>query len=297
VFDFRYHVASLAAVFVALVIGILVGVGLSGKGFVDDAERENLTNEIAALKRERDDANELLEAVDRRQRAVEDYAASTYPVLVDGRLQGRRVVLLFVGSVDEFTPVSLAIERAVERDADGRIVRLRALRVPVDSDAIGEALRRRPLLASLAAPDAMDDVGKELARELVAGGRTPVWDALAGTLVDEQEGAMNAPADAVIVARPELPQRGATAELLSALYETLSRSGLPAVGVEREGRTPSAIPAFRAAGLSTVDSVDTPAGGLALVLLLAGADHGSYGVEETARDGILPPVPQPSEQP
>ena len=31
-FDLRYHVASLAAVFIALIIGILVGVGLSGSG-------------------------------------------------------------------------------------------------------------------------------------------------------------------------------------------------------------------------------------------------------------------------
>ena len=52
-FDLRYHVASLTAVFVALVIGILVGVGLSGKGFVNDAERANLTRQIADLQRER----------------------------------------------------------------------------------------------------------------------------------------------------------------------------------------------------------------------------------------------------
>jgi len=38
-FDLRYHVASLAAVFVALLIGILVGVAMSGK--VDDAEKQN----------------------------------------------------------------------------------------------------------------------------------------------------------------------------------------------------------------------------------------------------------------
>jgi len=49
VFDLRYHVASLTAVFVALVVGILVGVGLSGKGFVNDAERSNLNNQIADL--------------------------------------------------------------------------------------------------------------------------------------------------------------------------------------------------------------------------------------------------------
>ena len=44
-FDLRYHVASLAAVFVALLIGILVGVGLTGK--VDDAEK----NELASPRR------------------------------------------------------------------------------------------------------------------------------------------------------------------------------------------------------------------------------------------------------
>ena len=49
-FDLRYHVASLAAVFVALLLGIFVGVGLSGKGFVSDAERENLQAQIDALR-------------------------------------------------------------------------------------------------------------------------------------------------------------------------------------------------------------------------------------------------------
>ena len=37
-FDLRYHVASLAAVFLALVIGILLGVGISGRGLVDKSE-------------------------------------------------------------------------------------------------------------------------------------------------------------------------------------------------------------------------------------------------------------------
>ena len=39
-FDFRYHIASLAAVFLALVLGILIGVAISGRGFVDKAERK-----------------------------------------------------------------------------------------------------------------------------------------------------------------------------------------------------------------------------------------------------------------
>ena len=46
-FDLRYHVASLAAVFLALVIGILVGVGLTRGGFVSKAERGALQAQAA----------------------------------------------------------------------------------------------------------------------------------------------------------------------------------------------------------------------------------------------------------
>src|SRR5918999_1536888 len=35
-FDLRYHVVSLAAVFLALVLGVLLGVGISETGRVDD---------------------------------------------------------------------------------------------------------------------------------------------------------------------------------------------------------------------------------------------------------------------
>ena len=48
-FDLRYHVASLAAVFLALVIGILVGVAISGRSLIRDSERAVLQNDIAEL--------------------------------------------------------------------------------------------------------------------------------------------------------------------------------------------------------------------------------------------------------
>ena len=44
-FDFRYHVASLAAVFFALVIGILVGVALASHG-LGNTERDRLQEDV-----------------------------------------------------------------------------------------------------------------------------------------------------------------------------------------------------------------------------------------------------------
>ena len=55
-FDLRYHVASLAAVFVALLIGILVGVAMSGK--VDDAEKQSLQSDVNRLEAQLDAASE-----------------------------------------------------------------------------------------------------------------------------------------------------------------------------------------------------------------------------------------------
>ena len=80
------------------------------------------------------------------------------------------------------------------------------------------------------------------------------------------------------------------------LYRGLADGGVPAVGVERSAPASSAITAFSRGGLSTVDSVETSAGSLALVLELAGAASGHYGVEETATSGLLPPSHRSSSQ-
>ena len=66
-FDLRYHVASLAAVFLALIIGILVGVGISDRGLVDSAKSKFLQDEVASLQRRLD--NKSTQSTDRRTRA------------------------------------------------------------------------------------------------------------------------------------------------------------------------------------------------------------------------------------
>ena len=293
-FDFRYHVASLAAVFVALVIGILVGVGLSGRGFVDDAERRNLQQEIAGLREGQRAARAELEQAERSREALADLAERAYPALVGGRLDDRRVAVLYVGSVDR--TVDFAVRTAV-RDAGGSVVRVRALVVPVDAQAVGEALAARPALRRYGGPDEAGALGRALAAELVAGGRTPLWDTLADVLVEERSGAGSMPADGVVVARSAPPQGGETQELLGGLYRGLASSGVPAVGVEATEAERSAVPTFVRARLSTVDGVDSAAGRLALVLVLAGAQPGSYGLRRTAVAGVVPPVPPAAGEP
>lgn len=293
-FDLRYHVASLTAVFVALVIGILVGVGLSGRGFVDDAERTNLNSQIADLRSERDSARGALDQAVKGAQVLRGFSDSTYSAIVPGRLEGQRVAVLFVGPVDR--GVSFAIGRAV-RDAGGTVVRTRSIEVPLDLTSLEDGLRRQPAFRSLLGVDRLPDLGGALAAELGAGGKTPLWDALGQVIVQEKAGPSAPPADALVVVRTADPQVGATKRFLQGLYEGLARSGEPAVGTERPGDSPTALPAFARAGLSTVDSIDTSTGRLGLVLLLQGAQPGSYGMRAAARDGLIPAIPPPGSRP
>jgi hypothetical protein len=287
VFDLRYHVASLAAVFLMLVVGILIGVGISGRGFVDDAERNNFERQIAGLKKDVDAANANADDFERRQQAAENFVESAYPALAAKRLDRKNLAVLVLGPVD---PTVNAVEREVEEDADGRVSRMRALELPLRLEAVEAALSEKPELGGYVGDDQLGNLGRDLGRELAAGGATPLWDALEPELVEVREGGLREPVDGVVVMRTGEPQMGESARFLAGLYQGLGSAGVPVVGVEPTRVEQSAIPAFQRYRLSTVDGVDTPVGALAMLLALADPDAaGDYGVRDTA-DKILPPI-------
>src|SRR4051794_7584246 len=103
-FDLRYHVASLAAVFVALIVGILVGVGLAGSGVnkadlaLAEKQRDNARNDATTYKQQRDQLQRQADAFD-----------LAYPEMVSDQLTGKRIAVLFVGPRDG------AVDQAIEK--------------------------------------------------------------------------------------------------------------------------------------------------------------------------------------
>lgn len=284
-FDLRYHVASLAAVFVALLIGILVGVAMSGK--VDDAEKQALQSDVERLRAQLEAAGAGRENAAREQEAIRDFVRKAYPTLISDRLPGTSVAMLFVGSVD--AGLREDVQQALDDAGTSAPVRIRALKVPIDADQVDRALDGDDLSAFRGNTE-LDDLGRKLGEELVEGGETPAWDALTPQLVQEKAGSFRRPVDGVVVVRTTKAQEGETARFLSGLYEGLANSGVPAVGVETSGVSESAVPAWSDAGLSTVDDIETPAGRLALAMLLSGSASGNYGLKASAADGIVPPI-------
>ncbi len=288
-FDLRYHVASLAAVFIALVLGIVVGVGLSESGVTKQAELQVAQDRLAQANAE---LERLRTGQLREYKGTRDAFGSAYPFLMDRRLAGKRIAVLFVGPIDG--GVRDAIARTLA-DADatgsGAPMRLLALKVPVDDAELDQTLADAgPDFAQYVGSEQLRALGRALAAEFVDGGETPLWELLAGKLVEQRSGAFKQPVDGLVVVRTVEPQKGATARLLSGLVSGVAAQGVPAVAVEETDAEQSAVETFGSRGLSTVDDVDLSTGRVALALPLAGAPHGRYGVKETAAEGVLPPV-------
>jgi Copper transport outer membrane protein, MctB len=285
VFDLRYHVASLAAVFFALVIGILVGVALASHG-LGHAERQQLQHDLHSAQSD----NAKLQAQLREYRKDAAFVDNTYGAVMQNRLRGLHIAVLFIGKVDSTT--RNAINQTIT-DSGATVLRMRAISVPIDPQTIEKALGNRKLLASFTSgSDRFRRIGTELADEFLVGGDTPLWDALESHLVEERSGSSKRPADGVVVVRTAPPQTHlATAQLVSAMLSELGGRTTPVVGVERDRTDPSTVPIFSRFGLSTVDDIDLPIGRVALAVLLssAGGAAAHYGL----RDGetILPQVP------
>ena len=276
-FDLRYHVASLAAVFIALVIGILVGVAISGHGLLSEGERRNLQAQIDAREREL----EVARVRAREQDALEEYERQTYAAVMDGRLADRSVAVVFVGSVEGDLAAGI---RTTLDDANATTARLRALKVPIRT---GELLAAAADVAE--SPRTVEELGRGLADELVEGGETALWNAVGPLLVEEREGGGEQEVDAVVVARTAEAQRGQTSRFLAAFYAGLAGGGIAVVGAETVDAEPTAVPTYRRHGFSTVDHVDTAAGRVALAVLLEGDARGAFGVKDGV-DGAIPAV-------
>ena len=297
-FTFRYHLVSLAAVFIALALGILLGAAISGKlGDAEDAltkDRIDSLNEQLAQERARTaDAERANEAT---RQVLED----AYPALMDQRLAGRGYAVLFLGPVDG--EMRSAVERTLADSDAGSPVRLVALDTPLDPQALDDALNGNEELARYAeSGDDYGALGEALGRELVDGEGSPLWSALSGQLVEERTGATSGEVEGVVVVRSwtpstdsgdsiDEPEAQATETLFDGLLTGIMGADVPLVAVETSDALEPTAAEYTREGASSVDDVDTTIGRLALALLLAGGQPGHYGVKESATDGAVPPI-------
>lgn len=273
--DFRYHLASLAAVFGALLIGILLGVAMK-EGPVINQQIDRLHEEFSKYEDFRASAER-----------TEDFTARTQPLLVKNRLEGMQVALA-VNPLSSAQEELSAVRNALQQAGADVVFELK-LRPTI------RQLTERRIKTIYSNAGITDGPARPLANNLMqrlgnitgvkSDSKLPSLMASAGLI--EVKGDMKLPVNAIVY----LGGAGEEEQFLNDIDLPFLRGcrgrEIKVIAAERFDAPVSLVEQYRKYAAITIDNIERPAGRGALILSLTQTKHGSYGFKDSA-DATVP---------
>ena len=330
--NFRYHVVSLTAVFLALAVGLVLGSTVLNGPTLDALE-----SRVNTLGRDNSQLREQYSLLEEEVEREQDFAAEAAPMLLEGRLTGHRAALLVLPGGEEYAAGVADTLTMAGAELTGQVLltekfthpqhRLtdlldlahRALPPSVDPDALPANSDGVESSAALLAavifdrndgqpvdPPANGDPGEG---DPPADGTVPVADrrtvlsAYAAAEFLEHDEAISQPADVVVVVAGLPDAEGDADERNQAMLTTIAQFAqfgpvvVAASGAAGEGNVAAEVRADPALAetISTVDNAATPQGHIAAGLAVSGrlaGTVGHYGTGDGA-ERLLPEAQAP----
>jgi len=307
VINFRYHLVSLIAVFLALTVGVVMGSTVIDRAIVEGL-RQQISDVRGRADRTKAENSDLRSEIEER----DAYIDATRRYVVDGRLDDVPVVVLAVRGADSGAvraATTLVQEAGAQAPAVVWLEPKWALSSPSDAAKLADVLGA----SNDVRPAALRTSGwEQLAERLGVGGPELEGDLLsslanAGFISFEGIGDQGAPAPAAY------PGAGARVLLVGSLGSKVEVPGLvvDVAGALRDAEVPTVV-AEEGASLpdpsegggvvaavrddsslsrrtATVDGLETTPGRVAAVLALSGLGRGvvgSYGTADGANAGV-----------
>ncbi|WP_017593652.1 copper transporter [Nocardiopsis potens] len=319
--DFRYHLVSIVAVFLALAVGLVLGTTM-----LQDPLLDTLKSETGELREQSDRLRADKEGSEAFGEGADQMTAALAEDVLDGRLDGEDVVVVSSPGTDE--ALREGMEQRIEQaggSVEGRIAftdtyldtsrsafvdeLTEQLAEGVEPSGEGPYERAGSLLAAAVSAERAEKDAEE------EGGKKGGFDAetvLAGFAEADLlavEGDPAGAADIAVVLAPAAPfpgggehaddhppGNGVMTALLRAFNGGGTENGAILVGAARAADPGGVIAHARAekARYTTVDAAGRPAGDVAAVLALAAAadgDTGHFGIGEGAESFVPDPLP------
>lgn len=284
----RHHIYSLAAVFFALAIGIVIGSGFSKRRPATTAEQRIIARYADSMRALKEDIEATAKEASQKKADAENYeefCRALLPLVASGKLAGSYVAVVQTGDDDELVgPISRALE-AAGATVTG-VTKLRREFDFADEKQVRQALEQ--VGVRIADPR---EARAKLFRVIATVVKKPGNGALMSRL--ERTGAASFDGDydhttrlIVLVggANVEVPSHGDLMD--TQLIAELDDDGAVVVGCESHLVRLSYVPFWHRMGIATVDNADTTMGQISMLYALKG-EKANFGAKETA-DRLIP---------
>lgn len=279
-YNLRYHIASLVAVFVALTVGLLLGSIVVERGLLTSQRATLLTG----LQAEFDTLRAESQGLKATNETLSLFAADAVSGVVSGVLADRTVVV--IASPDNADTAARASEAV--RLAGGKVAyaTFSGPGFSLTDDMIAATARELSVAtSSVTASRVVDALAFEWSATGVPRSMTKALIA-AGALKMQGLGATATVAGTVVTAVYE----GMPDPWAMRLARAMTSDTRFALGVDTTKRSDGSAKAAKAAGLSGVDDIDTTFGRVSLAWVLSGRAAGLFGTGADASDRYPSPL-------
>ena len=283
-FTSRYHAISLVAVFLALGIGLVLGVAIGDQGIVSDASRDLEQSLRGDLDQARSRASDLRRELAQRR----EFEQEAYPALVGGLLPDWRIGIVAMNRL----PAGYVSEvRDAVEPAGAAIESVSVVEAPVPLDGVKGELDGTKLERVSRDDEVLERFGRRIGRQLAQGGE--LVQRLRQELFSTSRGEYKGVDGIVLIRDPDElkgDEKSRQDRFESALIDAAQDTDVEVVGVEKTDTDPSQVSWFADHSVTSVDNLDLVEGKTALVWSLLGAS-GRFGVKDSAQR-LLPPPPE-----
>lgn len=279
-FDIRYHITSLVAVFLALTVGLLLGSLIIDSSTLTRRQAklmESINSDIKNIRQK----NRILSA---KINDLEDFKSKVWQAAVKNRLLEQKILTVSMSAHQDeiFQDIAATLDKAGAKSAH---VKIDISKIDFNNNEFINQIV--PSLSSSATTSTFESFfWQRLAQEF--SGREPVnlINTLTGNGVLSIDDQSILPVDGLLLlGSKKSGTNNYDVDFLKALSQI---PDLVVVGAEASGNKPSRMTAFQKQTVSTVDNIETVPGWISLVYLFEQkATKANFGVKPTA-DKLMP---------
>lgn len=286
--DLRYHVYSLAAVFFALALGIVIGTSFSRLAPGSKSERKTITRYAESMKTLKDQIEKVGNDIEHNQRIIRDMDGTIEtlePYLIKGKLASRHVAILQTGDYDQIVTEA---RRALEES--GAIV-TSVTEISRSFDFTNDVKIAKALVDSGISNNKKGQTGVDRLMEFISnaiceGRPSAILATLERHNIAKFRGDYTRSNDLVLIVGGSESDKTDTSETIdAALISFMDRSDLTIAACEPSDCGFSYVTTWHKQGIASIDNADWASGHVNIVYALNG-EKARFGIKDTSDQTI-----------
>ncbi|TCO79874.1 copper transporter [Marinisporobacter balticus] len=287
VINLKYYLITIVAIFLAIGIGIFIGIMLDGQDLIVEQQREvvsQLESKFDEFKIKQDTLQEKIDTLNLEKEKNEKFVNTMYPELVKEKLKDLNVVILETSEHYEYSGITDAFKKAGVNSVSN-IITKELFILDDENDLV--TLASDFGLTGNSKEELQTQLIKKFTSSLVSENGMEIIKNLKDKKMIDYGDDLTGAADYIIVAGGSIDEQKIVLNNVEVpIINFFKNNNIPVMAVEKLEVPYSNILDYKKLRISTVDNVDTMIGKISMLMVVSGQE-GHFGEKETA-ESLMP---------